>query len=352
MSLSATYYLNAPSFASATAVFTDAALTTLAADGFYSDGVISREQVLGVLLPAVTCPYCIAPFSSTVMDATSAGACALTQNSTYYFISVLGVATVSVFDSVFSDASGTIPLAAGFYYAFGFITGGFDWIEVNASGVVITTGTCSAPPSTARFDWTLGAQSGGQLIMLNSSMVEVLNETSSAGGARSGTIYVALADCPCTIRGEWVSGSGNVIHYNICDITGGGQVYASGAINISTPIEDYLLNPTPLWSKTNLRANGVMPPSCVPYTTWMANGGISYPDNATACLAATGGAFLYTSLTGMVTGATQFFSDTALTIPFNGNGLIWSISLGPSFLSKYATTIDNTGLVTAYSLCP
>lgn len=53
------YFLNAPSLGSATAVFTDATLLTLAADGFYSDGVISREQVSGVLLPQQTCPSCI-----------------------------------------------------------------------------------------------------------------------------------------------------------------------------------------------------------------------------------------------------------------------------------------------------
>lgn len=55
MAISSTYYLNAPSLGSATAVFSNSTLTTLAADGFYSDGVISREQVDGVLLPQQDC---------------------------------------------------------------------------------------------------------------------------------------------------------------------------------------------------------------------------------------------------------------------------------------------------------
>lgn len=55
MAISSTYYLNAPSLGSATAVFTNASLTTLAANGFYSDGVISRQQVSGVLLPQQEC---------------------------------------------------------------------------------------------------------------------------------------------------------------------------------------------------------------------------------------------------------------------------------------------------------
>lgn len=58
MALSSTYYLNGPSLGSATAVFTDVALTICAADGFYSDGVIVRELVECVLLPQQTCPSC------------------------------------------------------------------------------------------------------------------------------------------------------------------------------------------------------------------------------------------------------------------------------------------------------
>lgn len=58
MATSSTYYLNAPSLGSATVVFTDNTLSTCAADGFYSDGVIVREQVNCVLLPQQICPFC------------------------------------------------------------------------------------------------------------------------------------------------------------------------------------------------------------------------------------------------------------------------------------------------------
>lgn len=58
MAVESVYYLDAPSFSAATAVYTDAALTTVAPDGFYSDQSISREQVSGVLLPQITCPSC------------------------------------------------------------------------------------------------------------------------------------------------------------------------------------------------------------------------------------------------------------------------------------------------------
>jgi len=58
MAISSTFYLDSPSLSTATAIYADLYLTTLAADGFYSEGTIVREQALGVLLPQVICPSC------------------------------------------------------------------------------------------------------------------------------------------------------------------------------------------------------------------------------------------------------------------------------------------------------
>jgi len=66
MATSSTFYLNGPSLASATAAFTDDNLTICAADGFYSDGVIVREQVGCVLLPQQTCPSCATPCGEAI----------------------------------------------------------------------------------------------------------------------------------------------------------------------------------------------------------------------------------------------------------------------------------------------
>jgi hypothetical protein len=52
------YYLDGPSLATATAVYTDAALSICAADGVYSDGSITRIQTGCVLGPAKFCPSC------------------------------------------------------------------------------------------------------------------------------------------------------------------------------------------------------------------------------------------------------------------------------------------------------
>lgn len=52
------YYLDAPSLALATGVYTNAALTICAANGVYSDGNITRIQTGCVLGPAKFCPSC------------------------------------------------------------------------------------------------------------------------------------------------------------------------------------------------------------------------------------------------------------------------------------------------------
>jgi hypothetical protein len=61
-----TYYFDGINFAQASALFTDAALTTLAADGFYSQNGIVRQQLNGVLLNAQPCNDCAVPCGSGI----------------------------------------------------------------------------------------------------------------------------------------------------------------------------------------------------------------------------------------------------------------------------------------------
>lgn len=56
-----TFYLNGNNLLNATSVFTDAALTTLAADNYYSDGTNVRRQVGGTLQAVEQCPSCNIP---------------------------------------------------------------------------------------------------------------------------------------------------------------------------------------------------------------------------------------------------------------------------------------------------
>jgi len=66
MATSGTFYLDAPSLSTASVVYSNAALTIVAANGFYADGSIVREQVSGVLLPQQTCPACAIPCGGTI----------------------------------------------------------------------------------------------------------------------------------------------------------------------------------------------------------------------------------------------------------------------------------------------
>jgi hypothetical protein len=128
MATSATFYLDAPSLGSATVVYSNSSLTTVAANGFYSDGTIVREQVSGALLPQVTCPSCSSTQTFTIyFDVTtspstqgwsgSSAACAGTGTPLTVYIN--GSAS-SLFDAVitkskvlYTNSTTTTPLNGG-----------------------------------------------------------------------------------------------------------------------------------------------------------------------------------------------------------------------------------------------
>ena len=88
MATRATYYFDGLNFATAIALFTDQALTTKAADGYYSLGTISRRQVNGFLQSAANCTDC-GDAISLCYDTASASevccvGCGTTYNITYF----------------------------------------------------------------------------------------------------------------------------------------------------------------------------------------------------------------------------------------------------------------------------
>lgn len=68
-----TYYFDGVNFSSATALYSDAALTTLAADGFYAQNGIVRQQSNGLLLNAQSCTSCAVACGSGI-SASNSGA--------------------------------------------------------------------------------------------------------------------------------------------------------------------------------------------------------------------------------------------------------------------------------------
>ena len=432
MAISSSYYINAPSLGSATAVFTDSSLLTCAADGFYSDGVISREQVGCVLLPQQTCPSCATPcgtsilangaqgiylleintggtgsdvgavivrfnpqgipdgiratlganvynkltsatdglhestnagaftfvgaigadcgisgttypalteylydsvindfvatgntqsvtvapgdvslgsfgpgnclmvipklipspsiinfevagpcsttlwemsvacpvlltgFSSSVMSVSSIGACSLSETVTYYNASLASTpGTVGLYDFVYSDAYGSTQLPAGFYLATGSITGGNDWFEVDANGVVIDLGSCSAVTAILAFDFYNDGSGNirARATVTSGTTLDILTFTGSVNGYQSigcsGTLIVQpslsvplpagslggslqvfpSASAIVSAQYDPLIVNGNTITMPYQNITVGGNTYTiTGATNCYSPL--------------------------------------------------------------------------------------------------------------------
>ena len=66
MPVSQQFFLDAASLGSASSIFYDNTLTVCAPDGYYSDGIITRQQVGCVLLPEQICPDCGLPCNSVL----------------------------------------------------------------------------------------------------------------------------------------------------------------------------------------------------------------------------------------------------------------------------------------------
>lgn len=82
-------YINSSDFLTATAVYNDINLTTLASDGYYQFGGNYRHQLSGILGPVVICPSCspaagLTAFASSSFNATISDACADVIDFTFY----------------------------------------------------------------------------------------------------------------------------------------------------------------------------------------------------------------------------------------------------------------------------
>jgi len=151
---SASYYLNTASFTTATSVYTDANLTSLAADGFYKDSSGNvREQSSGILTATSSCVTCNYIYISAVRSSTTD----LCTNN--YIMSVQAQTTTNhAFASVTpGDVLSVLPAGLPGFIAYSAVNGEdtatgttYRIAQVNASGEIITlyyggTGVCGAP---------------------------------------------------------------------------------------------------------------------------------------------------------------------------------------------------------------
>jgi hypothetical protein len=130
---------------------------------------------------------------------------------------------------------------------------------------IVFTGPTATPTATAnllfRINWSIkgGSSSGLEILSVSSS---VLLSESSSGVDRTGFIDVTLSDLPYTVTGRWNSGSGNIVRYNICDITNGGEIFTSSAINNMNMEESHTVSPTPYEIKVSVVGQNNTPMSC------------------------------------------------------------------------------------------
>jgi hypothetical protein len=157
MATSSTFYLNGPSLASATAVYTNASLTTLAPNGYYSDGTIVRQQASGSLLPQSTCP-----------------SCAPTQSFTIYFDVTTSPNTYGWSNSSAACAGTGTPLTV---YIIGTATSLYDAVVTQGKALYTNSTTTTLLNGNNTWYKTVSAPASGQ-----SFQVGTTGDTSSWGG--------------------------------------------------------------------------------------------------------------------------------------------------------------------------
>lgn len=154
MAISSTYYIDTADFSTATAVWTDTALTTKAPDGYYSFGGNYRQQFEGLLLSIQSCssspsyyPYLNTP---TFVDSTPPSGGSVTC---VYFTDPEGsyvrndfysnTDDIQVGDSVYTDPELTNKLIPVVDIYFAYVQGAINkWIKVDTSGDVSEIGSC------------------------------------------------------------------------------------------------------------------------------------------------------------------------------------------------------------------
>jgi hypothetical protein len=154
-----TFFINGTSLSDSTAVFLDSEQLTCAPDGYYSDGVIIRQQVGCVLLPFIPCPSCSPPCNNTATATGDEGS---------YLMSVAvgsGLGAVIIRFDVGGKPDGIIAELNGNYYnelaspilSFGYLAGtpGLPTFIGNISN----QGTCpggsivGGPYTLNKFQW-------------------------------------------------------------------------------------------------------------------------------------------------------------------------------------------------------
>jgi hypothetical protein len=398
-----TFYINAVTFAAATAVYTDPALTTLAADGFYQapiEGVATyRELTGGVLAAAANCTCAVSQvleFNTTPSDL-----CCISQTGVTYFIDK--GTTFDTTTGLYTDATGQTKAPDDTYRV-----SGTNTFRVQSGGTLATTATCPTCPvacgaisipsgvkGSYSLNVTLGSDLGAIVVYFNPFSVPdgvrgVYNGVSynalsapndgyiktTSGVANAFTIIGNAADAclpsiPNTtlydyfdeiVSNAWVQNGTESVTINTGDVQGGGSSVFSTMV-----IPKPTANPTTMDLKAlgpctgTLFSLDIACPAALP--SWSTSTIAQNGSSASACAGSGATGFFAKQYTdrnnaGVVlpilhnwvfsdnTGATVlpngFYKITATTVAQVANGVVTAITTCASSSSYSSSTIQST----------
>jgi len=237
-----TYYLDTSSFATATAIYTDAALTTAASNGWYKTSSNTFRQQTGapgnpVLSTTYTCEC--TTFSSSTVESSESAACGATINQTYFHTG--SGSTPVATNTCYSDAGQTV-LGNGYYKltstTFMQITGG--------SGVVASVGTISVG---------IAFTSSSVQTTSTNACSATINQTYYHNGS-SGQPPVATDVCYSDLCKTTVLGNG---FYKIATTGSGIYMQITGGSGVVASVTNCPASTTSYSSSTMGTFNGVCP---------------------------------------------------------------------------------------------
>jgi len=224
MPIPQTYFLDSSTLGGATSIYMDAQLTICAPDGYYSDGVITREQVSCILLPQQVCESCALPCGESIISASGgsglysvninigAGTGAILVKFTPFGVpdGIKAVFNSLVWNKLSSPIDGyhqsTNPSSYTFVGDVALDCGlaGSTYptlVNYLYDGTTFVNQGTTTSVSVAAGDVSLSAGNPGQCVMVipkTTSGASVLNILSV--GACSSTIFNVIASCPEPLR--------------------------------------------------------------------------------------------------------------------------------------------------------
>lgn len=260
----------APPTATPTATPTSTPTTTLVDCSF--TGGTSEYNVIVTPTPTITSTPTITPtltttVSSLYLASTLNDVCAQINGQILTNVSYTGGPNYCDYTTLNSTE---IPgLADGTYY----VSDGINirsWTKTSTPSVLYNPSICSTcptvtPTNITQLNWNITSQAGGRLTVYDKDDNVLLDEdVTLVGSPKSGTLNIDESVLPYKIKGWWLSGSGNIVYFRVCDISNTSELYISSPLGPSqlTTDETYEVNPTPLIVSVTMWKDGQITPVC------------------------------------------------------------------------------------------